>query len=278
MLSGTLRKMQVTLQSNGRVHYTMVTANQALSLNELIGKRLQLIAQGRIECIHCGRKTKKSFNQGYCYPCFMKLAQCDVCIMKPELCHYDKGTCRESAWGEQFCMTDHIIYLANSSGIKVGITRATQVPTRWIDQGAVQALPIIRVNTRKLSGIVEDLLRQKMADRTNWRGMLKGQIPAVDLTLARDRLFSDFSDKLSLLQSDYGLQAISLLHNAEILNIDYPVEQYPEKVVSFNLDKTSVVEGILQGIKGQYLIFDLGVINVRKYAGYDVLFDVIEKN
>ena len=110
-------------------------------LNPYIGQRLTLKWHGEIKCQHCGRASKKSFSQGYCYPCSQRLAQCDLCVMSPERCHYDKGTCREPAWGEEFCMQSHIVYLANSSGIKVGITRPSQLPTRWLDQGAVQALP-----------------------------------------------------------------------------------------------------------------------------------------
>lgn len=140
---GGLRKMSAQLDAP--VSYAFRLDEQVLPVNPLLGQHLRIEFLGAIHCTHCGRKTKKSFAQGYCYPCFTKLAQCDSCIMSPERCHYAAGTCREPAWGEQFCMTDHIVYLANSSGVKVGITRASQVPTRWIDQGASQALPILRV-------------------------------------------------------------------------------------------------------------------------------------
>lgn len=156
---GALSKMSAQLGSPV-VQYAFRLGDEQVAVNPLLGRRIRLEFLGAIHCSHCGRKTKKSFAQGYCYPCFTKLAQCDSCIMSPERCHYDAGTCREPAWGESFCMTDHVVYLANSSGIKVGITRATQVPTRWIDQGARQALPIMRVATRQQSGLVEDLLVQ----------------------------------------------------------------------------------------------------------------------
>jgi hypothetical protein len=51
-------------------------------------------------------------------------------------------------------------------------------------------------------------------------------------------------------------------------NFHFPARQYPSKIVSFNLDKIPVVEGQLDAVKGQYLILDTGVINIRKYAGY----------
>ena len=266
---GAISKMSASLQEP-TVQYAFRLGDTEVPVNPLIGTQLRLEFLGEINCTHCGRKTKKSFSQGYCYPCMTKLAQCDVCIMSPERCHYDAGTCREPSWGEKFCMTDHVVYLANSSGVKVGITRATQLPTRWLDQGASQALPIVRVATRQQSGFVEDLLRTQVADRTNWRALLKGDAQPVDLAAVRDELFGSCSEGLQILQERFGLQAVQPLHSVEPIEIRYPVEQYPSKIVSFNLDKDPVVEGTLMGIKGQYLIFDTGVINIRKYTAYQL--------
>ncbi|WP_278940890.1 MULTISPECIES: DUF2797 domain-containing protein [Pseudomonas] len=266
---GAISKMSASLQEP-TVQYAFRLGDTEVPVNPLIGTQLRLEFLGEINCTHCGRKTKKSFSQGYCYPCMTKLAQCDVCIMSPERCHYDAGTCREPSWGEKFCMTDHVVYLANSSGVKVGITRATQLPTRWLDQGASQALPIVRVATRQQSGFVEDLLRTQVADRTNWRALLKGDAQPVDLAAVRDELFGSCAEGLQILQERFGLQAVQPLHSVEPIEIRYPVEQYPSKIVSFNLDKDPVVEGTLMGIKGQYLIFDTGVINIRKYTAYQL--------
>ena len=266
---GAISKMSASLQEP-TVQYAFRLGDTEVPVNPLIGTQLRLEFLGEINCTHCGRKTKKSFSQGYCYPCMTKLAQCDVCIMSPERCHYDAGTCREPSWGEKFCMTDHVVYLANSSGVKVGITRATQLPTRWLDQGASQALPIVRVAARQQSGFVEDLLRTQVADRTNWRALLKGDAQPVDLAAVRDELFGSCAEGLQILQERFGLQAVQPLHSVEPIEIRYPVEQYPSKIVSFNLDKDPVVEGTLMGIKGQYLIFDTGVINIRKYTAYQL--------
>jgi len=266
---GTLSKMATRLDESA-VQYSFRLDDVEIPVNDLIGKPLRLEYLGAIHCTHCGRKTKTSFSQGYCYPCMTKLAQCDVCIMSPERCHYDAGTCREPSWGEQFCMTDHVVYLANSSGVKVGITRATQLPTRWLDQGASQALPIVRVATRQQSGLVEDLFRSQVADRTNWRALLKGDAAPVDLAEVRDMLFDTCGAGLSMLQERFGLQAIQPLHDTPVLEIRYPVEAYPAKITSFNLDKNPIAEGTLLGIKGQYLIFDTGVINIRKYTAYQL--------
>ena len=266
---GSLSKMAVSLQAPV-VQYSFRLDDTQVPVNPLIGQRLRLEYLGAIHCSHCGKRTKTSFSQGYCYPCMTKLAQCDVCIMAPEKCHYDAGTCREPSWGEQFCMTDHVVYLANSSGIKVGITRATQLPTRWLDQGASQALPIMRVATRQQSGLVEDVLRSQVPDRTNWRALLKGDAEVLDLPAIREQVFEACADGLRELQGRFGLQAIQPLPDAEVVQMNYPVEAYPKKIVSFNLDKDPVAEGTLLGIKGQYLIFDTGVINIRKYTAYQL--------
>ncbi|MFJ3447873.1 DUF2797 domain-containing protein [Pseudomonas sichuanensis] len=266
---GSLSKMAVRLEAPV-VQYSFRLDDTQVPVNPLIGQSIRLEYLGAIHCTHCGKRTKTSFSQGYCYPCMTKLAQCDVCIMAPERCHYDAGTCREPSWGEQFCMTDHVVYLANSSGIKVGITRATQLPTRWLDQGASQALPIMRVATRQQSGLVEDILRSQVPDRTNWRALLKGDVEVLDLVAIREQIFDACADGIRGLQERFGLQAIQPLPDAEVVQMRYPVEAYPKKIVSFNLDKDPVVEGTLLGIKGQYLIFDTGVINIRKYTAYQL--------
>ena len=265
---GTLRKMRSRLSQP--VEYQLRLGKEEISLNPLLEKKISLQYSGLINCTNCGRKTKKSFNSGYCYPCFQRLAECDSCIIHPEKCHFDQGTCRDPAWGERFCLQDHIVYLANSSGLKVGITRGTQVPTRWIDQGATQALAIIRVRTRLQSGEVEVMFKQFVADKTNWRDMLKGQATPLDMHAEAKRLIDKCQSDLKELEDKFGFFAISVLNGVDVVSIDYPVVSYPEKVTSLNFDKAPIVEGTLLGIKGQYLILDSGVINMRRFAGYEV--------
>lgn len=265
---GIVRKMRSRLGQP--VSYSARLDDNEIALNPLIDQQLKLIFSGSIYCIHCNRKTNKSFNQGYCYPCFQKLAQCDSCIIHPERCHFEQGTCREPAWGEKYCMQDHIVYLANSSGLKVGITRATQVPTRWIDQGATQALAIMRVRSRLQSGTLEMAFKQHVADKTNWRDMLKGKAAELDMAGERDRLLAACEEDVKELMARFGFFAISVLKGIDAVSIDYPVQAYPEKITSLNFDKEPVVSGILKGIKGQYLIFDSGVINLRRFSGYEV--------
>ena len=264
--AGNARKMKTSLEEP--VAYSMPLGETEVAMNPYLGRQLQLDFNGVINCIHCARKTNKSFSQGYCYPCFKRLAQCDSCIVSPEKCHYSAGTCREPEWGEQHCMIDHVVYLANTSGIKVGITRGSQVPTRWMDQGATQAKPIFRVDTRHHSGMVEVLFKNHIADKTNWQAMLKADADDRDLEQVRLELLESCSAEIDSLREQHGLQAISVLEDAEETRISYPVLEYPQKVKSFNLDKTPSVSGTLIGIKGQYLIFDSGVINIRKYGGY----------
>lgn len=272
-VTGRLRKMPA--EAANPVAYNLAVGDTRIPMNELVGQRLRFDFDGVIRCIHCDRKTKKSFNQGYCYPCFRKLAACDSCIMSPEKCHYHLGTCREPEWGERHCMVEHVVYLANSSGLKVGITRGTQVPTRWIDQGAVDAVPMLRVATRYLAGLVEVVCKQHVADRTNWRAMLKGDVPELDLVTERSRMLTLIEDDLNELRQRHGDDSLKVVDEAS-LGLTYPVETWPAKVKPHNLDKTPEVEGRLEGIKGQYLMLDTGVINIRKFTGYEVRFRVLD--
>lgn len=265
---GIIRKMRTRLEQP--VSYGARFGDEEVPLNPFLEKEIKLHYSGNIFCVHCSRKSSKSFNQGYCYPCFQSLAQCDSCIIHPERCHFEQGSCREPAWGEKYCMQDHIVYLANSSGLKVGITRATQVPTRWIDQGATQALAVMRVRSRLQSGVLEVMFKQHVADKTNWRDMLKGAAVELDMAAERDRLLAACQGAISELEDQFGFFAISKLSGIEPVSIEYPVAQYPEKISSFNFDKDPEVSGKLLGIKGQYLILDGGVINLRRFSGYEV--------
>ncbi|WP_148862260.1 DUF2797 domain-containing protein [Marinobacter fonticola] len=272
-VQGPLRKMPA--EPGAPVLYHMKVGETRVPLNDLIGRELQLDFGGEIRCVHCDRLTRKSFNQGYCYPCFRKLAACDSCIVSPEKCHYHEGTCREPAWGEAHCMVPHVVYLANSSGLKVGITRKNQVPTRWIDQGAIAAIPMLEVATRRLAGLVEVLCKAYVADRTNWRAMLKGDVAPVDLEAERQRMLDTIEAGLDQLRAEHGENAIRAVSDSG-LSLAYPVEVWPTKIHAHNLDKTPQVAGRLEGVKGQYLILDSGVINIRKFTAYNVRLQVFE--
>jgi hypothetical protein len=266
IVSGDLQKMQV--QQAQPVAYSLRVSDQTIALNGYVGKHLKIESSGEIHCLHCQRRTKTSFNQGYCFPCFKSLAQCDRCIMSPELCHFAQGTCREPEWGEQNCFQEHIVYLANSSGLKVGITRHNQVPIRWMDQGAISALPIFSVKSRYLSGLIEVALKEWVADKTNWRKMLKHDVVNMDLELERDRVFELAQDALANIEAEYAGQITRLKEKA--WHFEYPSLAWPTKITTHNLDKQPIAEGVLQAIKGQYLIFDTGCLNIRKFTSYHV--------
>ncbi|WP_440683101.1 DUF2797 domain-containing protein [Cysteiniphilum halobium] len=266
-----LRKMKTSLDHDNNACYQLHDIN----MNDLLGKVIKLEFLNEINCVACGRLTKKSFSQGYCFPCMRSLPECDTCIVKPELCHFHAGTCRDSNWGSEHCIKPHFIYLANTAKAKVGITREKNTPSRWIDQGAVQALPIIKVSERLLSGLIEVRLAKHLADKTNWQAMLKEQPDAIDLLRIKNKILLEEGDFIASLKAKYGTQAIELM-NSQTIEIHYPVLSYPQKVSSHNLDKNLLVEGTLLGIKGQYIMLDTGVMNMRKFTGYKCRLTISE--
>ncbi len=263
--TGHLRKMPTHHANDDVVQYQMIIGDAQIDLNEQIGSQIEIAFSGTINCIACGRKTNKSFQQGYCFPCMRSLPECDMCIVRPELCHFHEGTCRDAAWGEQHCMQDHYLYLANTSGLKVGITRGPNIPSRWMDQGAVQALPIIRAGSRYQIGQLEKAFKQTLNDRTQWQRMLKGDPEPLELSVLADEVLNENAALLDGVGVEW--QALA---DQTVRNFSYPVDTYPQTVKSLNLDKTPIISGLLMGIKGQYLLLDSGVINIRKFAGYEV--------
>lgn len=256
---GVLTKMQTEFANP--IEYYLVFENSFLNLNQLLGKQLEIVHTG-YKCLECG-KTKKIFRQGFCYDCFMQSAAAGDWIMKPELstAHLDIED-RDLEYEKKVQLQPHIVYLALSSEVKVGVTRKTQVPTRWIDQGAIQAVPIVEVPNRYLAGITEVALKSLYADKTNWQKMLKGEIPSIDLISERNGLKYVIPKEV---QEYYHPE------NQDLFELHYPVLQYPQKVNSLNLEKSPSYVGNLAGIKGQYLIFEDGtVFNVRTYEGYVV--------
>jgi len=239
------------------------TGPETLTLNPLLGKGLSLEFDGSIQCVHCGRDTTKSFASGYCYPCFRTLARCDLCVMSPDRCHFHLGTCREPEWGEAFCMSDHIVYLANTSGLKVGITRGGREQGRWLDQGAVQALPILSAATRRDAGLAEVAIAKLIPDRTDWHRLVAGQPAELDLVSERDRLKA-----ASLVLPE----AVQWLTGDREQRFDYPIDHYPavRQQLRASPAEGCLLEGNLLGVKGQYLLLSTGVFNVRRFAGYHV--------
>lgn len=250
------------LDESSTAQYQFVLGDEKFPLNPLVGKKISLKWLGTIHCLDTGESIKKSYGQGYSYKAFMRLAQCDLCYVKPELCHYHKGTCRQPEWGEAHCFRPHIVYLSLTSAAKVGITRATNVPHRWIDQGAIKALPILEVASRFDSGVIEVEMAKMVGDKTQYKKMLLGEVEDCDLFQLREELFESCADLLD------SLDAKDL--DEEIITINYPILEPPKKITTLDFHKQALIEGTLLGIKGQYLILDCGVINLRKFQGYTV--------
>lgn len=264
---GTLEKLQAQWQQP--MVYHLPIGEHRVPLNPLLGKHITLSFSGKIYCRHCGKATNKSYGQGYCYTHFISLAQTDSCIMSPEKCHWQQGTCRDPAWGDAFCRQSHYVYLANSSGVKVGITRMTQLPTRWIDQGAAQAMVIARVSERLLAGELEVLLATRVKDKTNWKALVSGDAEPLDLAQARDQLADELQLPLQALLAKHGSASMEWIFHAEQTELSYPIDEYPSVTSSINPDKQPEVSGRLLGIKGQYLLLDTGVLNIRRCTSYE---------
>ena len=260
MTIGVISKL--TAKNNSSLEYSLPLGDELVELNPLIGKKIKIEHTGNKYCIKTNKKLKKTYGQGYSWESFITLAECDQCIFQPELCHFAKGTCRDEAWGKAHCMQSHVIYLSITSDLKIGITRKTQVPTRWIDQGAVKAIKLLEVKNRLTSGLIEVEIAKNMSDKTNWRNMLKNKFPELDLLAEKKKVLKEFAPIIE----KYEAKVL----DDEIYEFNYPVEKYPSKVSSLNFDKDPVIEATLIGIKGQYLIFDTGVINMRKFQGYEV--------
>jgi len=244
------------------VHYALPTALGQRELAPSIGGVLTIRATGILSCVSCGKRVKKLFAQGFCYPCLVSAPEAAECIIRPELCRAHLGEGRDPEWERDHHVAEHVVYLSYTSGIKVGVTRATQVPVRWIDQGAVSALVLARVPYRQLAGLIEVDLKRLFADRTNWRGMLK-KVPLDHGALLEARSTARYALRGDLQQY--------LLPEERPLDLHYPVLAYPPKVTSVSLERTPEVSGLLMGVKGQYLIWEDGrVLNIRNHSGHHI--------
>lgn len=262
-ISGHLKEL--SHQHENPVKYFLQVNDEKIQINQYINRQVKIKFLNEINCVHCGREIKKTYNNGYCYPCFIKLPQNDICIVKPNLCHYDNGTCRDELFGQDYCLLPHYVYLALSSDVKVGITRKTNAFRRWIDQGAVQSIPIAELPTRKKAGDLEIFLSQHLPDKTNWRKMLKGEIAKKDILEVREEI-------RPLIPEEFQ----SYLLDEKLINeFIYPITESLDKIKSVTLDKMPEVVGKLLGIKGQYLILDIGVFNIRKHTGYKVDVELV---
>lgn len=262
MISGNLSKMRVELEDTVRYQLEL---EEVISMNDLIGQEIGLFWSGKIYCQKCNKITRSSFGEGFCYTCFTTAAESAECIIRPELCRAHLGEGRDPEWEERNHNVPHVVYLAASDIVKVGVTRFTQVPTRWIDQGASAAIRLAETPNRYEAGILEVALKEFFSDKTNWQRMLKNEIDeSIDLVEEKwslhDQLPSDLTKHFS--------------ENDEIIELHYPVLEYSNKVKSLSFDKLPEIQGKLVGIKGQYLLFEGGnALNIRKHTGYNISFE-----
>lgn len=255
LYEGVLRKMQSEM--GHPIQYYLIFNEDFLNVNQVLDKELQLRFI-KYQCLNCG-EDRPIFRQGYCQTCFFETPAAGDWIMRPELstAHLDKED-RDLEYEKKVQLQPHIVYLANSSNVKVGVTRKSQIPTRWIDQGAHEAIEIVEVPNRYLAGITELALKEHVSDKTNWRKMLTNTLEDVDLIEWRNKLSKYIPD-----------EAVAYyIENNQETHMEFPVLQYPVKVKSLNLQKTTSYKGVLKGVKGQYLIFeDNTVFNIRGNEG-----------
>ena len=242
------------------VKYFLPVGENEIAMNDLIGKEISMNFTGQINCISCGKQTKTSFSQGFCYNCLQTAPEASESVIRPELSKAHLGIARDMEWAVKHDLIDHHVYLAVSGDIKVGVTRHHQIPTRWIDQGASAAIKLATTPNRHIAGIIEVFLKKYFTDKTDWRAMLKNEIAQqINLLDEKQKVYKLLSSELKKYFEP----------DNEVIEIEYPVISYPKNIKSIGFDKTPKIEGVLTGIKGQYLIFqDDSVLNIRKHNGY----------
>ena len=253
-----LQKMQTALDKV--VKYTLLNDENTIDVNALIGQKISLEFKGQVQCMNCQKFPRKLFAQGFCYDCFMSAPQAADWIIHPERSKAHLGIEeRDLDYEKMVQLKPHFVYLAVASALKVGITRGTQIPTRWIDQGASFAIKVAETPHRQLAGEIEVALKSHFTDKTNWRKMLKNEVADFDLEEEKWKIEELLPSNLAEFMTE----------DDEIVEINYPVLEYPKKVKSVGFDKQPLIEGTLLGIKGQYLLLDDNrVLNIRKHEGY----------
>ena len=271
-LSGVLNRLVATDHGLTRdIEYALAIGEFRQPMNDWLGQGVELTASGGIRCRACARPTAVSYGRGHCYACFKSLPSCDVCIRSPDRCHFAAGTCRDPAWGEANCMRPHLLYLAVSSGVKVGLTHTHNIPGRWLDQGAQQATIIAEARTRHIAGLMEVMLAQHVTDRTDWRKMLIDSVDDVDLLARASELRDAVADDHAQLLQQFGSDALRWRERETIWRARYPRHANSEVPPSqLRVAPGQSLAAILLGIKGQYLLFDRGVLNVAHLVGHDI--------
>lgn len=239
------------------VQYRWELDGSVQSINDWLGRRVRISFCGEQRCIACGKAVKRLYQNGYCFPCVTTLAETDLCIVKPHECHLHLGTCRDETFAATHCTVPHTVYLGVSSHAKVGLTRKHREFTRWLDQGAIRATAFAEVPTRRDAGMLEMEIAAWLPDKTNWRKMVCGEVEEADLAALAEEAAARIDEKWSA----------HVIRERVVHEFNYPVLADREtRPKSLSLERAPV-EGLLVGARGQYLLFEEGVVNIRKHAG-----------
>jgi hypothetical protein len=260
---GNLLKMQSDVGDNRQVVYHLVLGQAIVDMNGLLGRQVKLSYTGTIHCVSCGKTTRKSYAQGFCFNCMQTAPEAEACVLRPALCKAHLGVARDLDYAQAHCLKPHFVYLANTGEVKVGVTRQSQIPTRWVDQGASEAVKLCETPNRHIAGLVEQHLSAHFSDKTVWKKMVMNHInQELNLAVFRQRAVELLTPGM--------LRFICA--DDQVYTFSYPVVEYPDNPQTLSLDKNPVVEGLLLGIKGQYLLLDGNrVLNIRRHSGYQVI-------
>ncbi len=242
------------------VEYYLQLEDINVSLNEFIGREIEIKYTGIINCVSCGKITSKSYAQGFCFSCMQSAPEADDCVLRPLLCRAHLGISRDPEWAKSHCLQPHYVYLANTGDVKVGVTRESQIPTRWIDQGATSAIKLCKTPNRHIAGLIESFLSGGFSDKTQWKKMVSGKVDlSIDLLEQREKAVLLLPGELARYNCNEN----------KIYEFQYPVIEYPQSPKTVSFDSENIVKGKLNGIKGQYLLIDNNIaINIRKHTGY----------
>ncbi len=269
LFEGALAGLEPHQHDDGDVRYTLTVAGQALPLSALLGRTVAITSLGAVLCAGCGERSMVALGGGYCRRCFLSLPQCDRCFRSPEHCHHHLGTCRDPAWGSRVCMAPHVVYLAETSGLKVGITRPARTRSRWMEQGALQARPWLQARTRRIAGEVEARLRADVSDRTNWRQMLRHRTPDLDLARAVAECEDRHAEGLAALRAEFGADALLPVQDPTTWRGRFPLPEHgaPSLHALRLVNAGDRVQGQVLGAKARYLVLDSGVFNAASHDG-----------
>lgn len=260
--TSTLEKMPAWLEAENKATYLLKADQDFIQVQRLLGRQITIEFENEKYCSNCGNRFEQLFRMGFCQNCFFTAPEAGESIIRPELsrAHLDIED-RDLAFEKSYQLQPHIVYLANSGALKVGVTREAQRPVRWIDQGASAAIVLAETENRYQAGQIEVAMKAYLGDKTPWQKMLKNEVPEIDLVAEKHQLKSKLEGELAAFYSE----------DDRVQNIEYPVLEYPTKVKSLNLDKTNSFSGVLKGVRGQYLIFEGGIVfNVRANTGYRI--------